>query len=105
MSDDAKVFCVTCGEWFPDGKTGLTDGMLSECQHCTDARDADRYRWLRSRDLDTITRGGVFAGKMPEKQVVNGIDLDRYIDKAIRQSEEAEKSIDEFELSKSQGTP
>lgn len=46
-------------------------------------RDALRYRWLRSRDVDTIGNGGVFAGKTPENLVLNGDDLDRYIDEAI----------------------
>ena len=47
------------------------------------ARDAARYRWLRSRDLDTIHEGGVFAGLTPENVVINGADLDRYVDAAI----------------------
>ncbi|MDH5797696.1 MAG: hypothetical protein OEZ19_03955 [Paracoccaceae bacterium] len=43
-------------------------------------RDAARYRWLRSRDLDTIGKGGVFAGMTPENIVLNGDDLDFWID-------------------------
>ncbi|WP_406736327.1 hypothetical protein [Thioclava sp. GXIMD4215] len=43
-------------------------------------RDAARYRWLKSRDLDTIRSGGVFAGLTPENVVLNGDDLDRRID-------------------------
>jgi hypothetical protein len=48
-----------------------------------DARDAARYRWLRERDLDTIERGGVFAGMTPENYVLNGEDLDAAIDAAM----------------------
>lgn len=44
--------------------------------------DADRYRWLRSRDLDTIAKGGVFAGKTPQNVVLNEDDLDRAVDEA-----------------------
>ena len=47
------------------------------------ARDAARYRWLRERDLDTITKGGVFAGMTPENVVLNGSDLDKAIDAAM----------------------
>lgn len=45
--------------------------------------DATRYRWLRTRDLDAIAAGGVFAGKTPENVVLNEDDLDQAIDAAI----------------------
>ena len=45
--------------------------------------DAARYRWLRSRDLDTIDAGGIFIGRVPENTVINGEDADRAIDAAI----------------------
>lgn len=48
-----------------------------------DIRDAARYRWLRSRDLDTISKGGVFAGMTPQNVVLSGSDLDREIDAAM----------------------
>lgn len=44
--------------------------------------DVERYRWLRKRSLNTIKKGGVFAGKTPENVVINGPDLDRAIDAA-----------------------
>jgi hypothetical protein len=47
-------------------------------------KDAQRYRWLRSRDLDTISIGGVFAGITPDNVVVNGDDLDKHIDAAMK---------------------
>ena len=43
-------------------------------------RYAERYEWLRDRDLSTIYQGGVFAGKTPENLVLNGDDLDAAID-------------------------
>ncbi|MGU2021578.1 ead/Ea22-like family protein [Pseudomonas aeruginosa] len=46
-------------------------------------KDAARYRWLRERDLETISRGGVFAGMTPENIVLNLEDLDAEIDAAI----------------------
>lgn len=45
--------------------------------------DAKRYQYLRSRDLDTINSGGIFAGITPDNVVVNGDDLDEAIDKVI----------------------
>jgi hypothetical protein len=44
--------------------------------------DAERYRFLRSRDLDTIHKGGVFAGMTPENFILNEEDLDREVDAA-----------------------
>lgn len=49
--------------------------------------DAKRYRWLRMRDVDTIHRGGIFAGITPQNVVVNGDDLDAAIDAAIARGE------------------
>jgi len=46
-------------------------------------RDAQRYRWLRSRDLSTIERGGVFAGMTPANVVLAEEDLDRAVDEAM----------------------
>ncbi|QXW17465.1 hypothetical protein KXJ72_11500 [Comamonas aquatica] len=48
-----------------------------------DALDAARYRWLRERDLETVHKGGVFAGMTPENYVINGVDLDAGIDAAL----------------------
>jgi hypothetical protein len=44
--------------------------------------DAERYQYLRTRDLDTIEQGGVFAGLTPNNVVLNGDDLDVAIDAA-----------------------
>lgn len=48
-------------------------------------KNSDRYQWLRGRDLETIHRGGVFAGHTPRNVVLNGDDLDQAIDQAIRE--------------------
>lgn len=45
--------------------------------------DAGRYRWLRSRDLETISKGGVFAGMTPDNLVLNEETLDHAIDAAM----------------------
>lgn len=50
--------------------------------YAADIRDARRYRYLRARNLDTIRRGGVFAGKTPDNVVLNGSDLDLAVDVA-----------------------
>jgi hypothetical protein len=49
--------------------------------------DATRYQWLRDRDLDQISLGGVFAGRTPENEVLNGVDLDSAIDSAMTPNE------------------
>lgn len=48
--------------------------MVTKVEH------AERYAWLRERDLSTVHQGGVFAGKTPENVVLNGDDLDVAID-------------------------
>lgn len=45
--------------------------------------DAMRYRWLRDRDVDTIDKGGIFAGMTPKNVVLNGAELDAAIDAAM----------------------
>ena len=39
------------------------------------SKDAKRYQFLRNADLDAIEKGGIFAGKMPDKIVMNGIAM------------------------------
>lgn len=45
--------------------------------------DSVRYRWLRERDLESIHKGGIFVGMMPQKIVMNGDDLDFEVDAAM----------------------
>lgn len=49
-------------------------------------QDAKRYQYLRSRNLDTIHNGGVFAGMTPNNVIINGNDLDVIIDAAIEEN-------------------
>ncbi len=51
-------------------------------------RYAERYQWLRSRDLDAVETGGIFCGMTPENIVLNGDDLDEAIDDAIAEQEQ-----------------
>jgi hypothetical protein len=37
------------------------------------------YAHLRAKDLDTVHKGGVFAGRTPQNVVLNGEDLDAAI--------------------------
>lgn len=60
----------------------IFEQRMSDWQH-GDALDAERYRWLRSRDLETISQGGVFAGMTPENIILNEEDLDQAVDAAI----------------------
>jgi hypothetical protein len=57
--------------------------------------DAARYHYLRARPLD-ITTPGVFAGKIPDNIVLNGVDLDIEIDHAMvtEDAQKREKSRD-----------
>ena len=43
-----------------------------------------RYKFLWERDLSTIAEGGVFAGKVPDNHVLNGVTLDDEIDREMR---------------------
>ena len=52
-------------------------------QHNELHRDAMRYRYLRGRDLDAISHGGVFAGMTPVNVILAGDDLDAEIDAAM----------------------
>lgn len=44
---------------------------------------AERYRHLRNKDIDTIDKGGVFAGMTPDNLILTGEDLDRAVDAEI----------------------
>lgn len=59
-------------------------GDCCDCNHAIGPdvamKYAIRYAWLRSRDLDTVHVGGVFAGQTPQNIVLNGADLDAAID-------------------------
>ena len=50
------------------------------------ALDAARYRWLRERDVETIEKGGVFAGMTPQNVVLSFEDLDTAVDAARARS-------------------
>ncbi|MCF5059094.1 hypothetical protein GIW54_21600 [Pseudomonas proteolytica] len=50
---------------------------------------AERYEWLRRRDLETVHAGGVFAGLTPHNVVLNGVDLDIAIDAALGQGDQS----------------
>ena len=52
-------------------------------------KDADRYQWLRGRDLETVRNGGIFAGMTPENVILNGLDLDQRIDFAMTRGEQS----------------
>lgn len=52
-----------------------------------DIVDAKRYRWLRAKDLETISNGGVFAGLTPDNIVLNGSDLDKAVDEEMIEGE------------------
>lgn len=65
----------------------------AQCSDCNMAispqqqRDyATRYAYLRLRPVESIAiaDGGVFAGRVPQNDVLNGEDLDTAIDEAIR---------------------
>ena len=80
-----------CGPHLPNGNPefGWRQFQAPPIQHEAAARieelerDAARYRYLRDRDLDTIDKGGVFAGRTPQNVVLNGDDLDAAIDAAM----------------------
>ncbi|MFV3290154.1 hypothetical protein ACNFBR_15585 [Pseudomonas sp. NY11955] len=75
-SEVVLMKCVLCDQLQAD---------LTERDQQIDAlsMDAGRYRWLRSRDLETISKGGVFAGLTPDNLVLNEETLDHAIDAAM----------------------
>lgn len=54
-------------------------------------KDANRYKYLRDRNIDTISKGGIFAGRTPDNIVLNGSDLDDAIDQALNQDTEGKE--------------
>ena len=92
MTDRKKpdiVFCAQAiaridkGTFFDDYDQASADlGHLRDLLsgYADTREDAARYRWLRERDLDTISDGGVFAGVTPDNVVLNGDDLDQAVD-------------------------
>jgi hypothetical protein len=63
-------------EWREEARINLV--LLGKAE-----KDAQRYRWLRNRDLNAIDKGGLFVGMTPENIVLNGEDLDKAIDVAM----------------------
>jgi len=66
-----------------DDEYHKSDDNGCEWQYKKDSIDAERYRWLRKRDINQISLGGIFAGLTPDNLVLNGSDLDKAIDKAM----------------------
>jgi hypothetical protein len=65
-------------------KVEFVDLLTRVCNETErDVDDARRYRWLRSRDLDVIGRGGIFIGVTPDNLAINLEDADRRIDEAM----------------------
>jgi hypothetical protein len=76
------------GNWVANARFHTTckpeDVLALIAENASMRKDAGRYQWLRSRDLDTIHPGGIFAGRTPDNLVINGEDLDAAIDAAMR---------------------
>lgn len=70
------------------------DASIGHLSRLVDAErtDAARYQWLRERDLETISHGGVFAGKTPDNVILNGEDLDAACDAAIARATHKEQT-------------
>lgn len=97
--DGEPLKCARCGGlgWHediqPNRNTGDAEQVQVQCYECraTGYRlmmresdvDAKRYQFLRSRDLATLERGGIFAGMTPNNIVLNQEDLDAAIDAAM----------------------
>jgi hypothetical protein len=79
-----KELEAEAADWFKTAAKNDARATRAEQQRDEAVRDAERYRFLRGRDLDTIHTGGVFAGMTPKNVVLNEDDLDREVDAAIR---------------------
>lgn len=83
QSIDRLESLLRTGLYVPHGRARCVMSREDE-QHIENViRAARRYEYLRSRDLDTIGKGGVFAGLTPENMVINLEDLDERIDAEI----------------------
>lgn len=82
--DSYQDWCDEQREFEQESRENAARALRAEQQRDEAARDAERYRFLRGRDLDTIHIGGVFAGMTPQNIVLNEDDLDREVDAAIR---------------------
>lgn len=84
---DAGLPCVMCCEPAKPVLDLIRKNSELRAENEVLRKDAERYRWLRSRDLDTISRGGVFAGMTPQNMVLNEETLDEAIDAAMGKGE------------------
>lgn len=82
--NNTQIICAICLDPFDEDSAAYDDGKMAMCQPCADKIDAKRYRYLRARDLDTIHKGGIFAGMTPDNSVLSGKELDIAIDNFIR---------------------
>lgn len=74
--------CINCGA---TDVTGCGWGRLAKpCPGRDIEADALRYRHLRTKDLEMVYSGGVFAGRTPENVVLNLEDLDAAIDAEMK---------------------
>lgn len=83
--DEALALARSALQHKPSPLVAQLQADLTERDQQIDAlsMDAGRYRWLRSRDLETISYGGVFAGLTPDNLVLNEETLDHAIDAAM----------------------
>lgn len=78
LAAEAQVQALSLDAFAKDASIGHLSRLVD-----AERTDAARYQWLRGRDLETISHGGVFAGKTPDNVILNGEDLDSAIDAAI----------------------
>ena len=80
LLNDIKIAQVRAGE---DAVCRRLEqlGLVDRKKESQIEADARRYRFLRNADIDSIEKGGLFAGKTPDNIVINGEDLDAEIDK------------------------
>ena len=84
----------------------------AQCSDCNMAispqqvRDyAIRYAHLRTRSVDSIAiaDGGVFAGRVPQNEVLNGADLDTAIDADLAQDHLPDRGVDRGRILRARG--
>jgi len=78
MCEYSQGLCADGAAILRDGEMMTIDEIIIELRSL--AADANRYRFLKMADIDSIKNGGIFAGRTPENLILNGIDLDEAID-------------------------
>jgi len=82
LEEECREIKQLAADNFKRAKVAEARAETAERERDEARTDAERYRYLRERDLDTINKGGIFAGMTPKNIILNLDCLDREVDAA-----------------------